>query len=438
MSLSIVILVLLLLILGNGLLAMSEIAVVSARRARLQERARSGDGGARAALRLQESPGRFLSTVQVGITLIGVLAGAFGGVALAEDVAPAIARVPGLAAHAEGVAIGLVVFLVSYVSVLVGELVPKQIALKRPEVLASRSARALLVLSSIASPVVWLLDRSSRMLLRLFRFQPTPEPPVTEEELRHLLRAGRRAGVFEPAEQEIAERVLRLGDRSVGDLVVPRVDLVFLDAADPPEVLLRKAAESDQSLYPVIEGAPENVLGLVTARELLLHHRSGIDRRALEPPVVLPETLGVLPALERFRRDRIPGALVFDEHAGLEGMITLRSFMEALVGGLPTVSEVAPLVVERSDGSLLVDGVLATGELAARLELAPALRRELERSRTLGGFVLEVLGRVPTEGDAFDWGGWRFDVVDMDRRRVDKVLLAPLSTDRPRAGWDHG
>ena len=431
MSLSIEVLALLLLILGNGLLAMSEIAVVSARRARLQDRARSGDGGARAALRLRETPGRFLSTVQVGITLIGVLAGAFGGAVLADDLAPAIARIPGAATHAGAIAVGLVVVLVSYVSVVLGELVPKLVALRSPEVLASRSARALLVLAKVASPLVWLLDLSSRTVLRALRLRPSPEPPVTEEELRHLLRVGRRAGVLDPAEQEIAERVLRLGDRTVGDLVVPRVDLVSFDVTDPPEEVLRKAAESDQPLFPVFEGRPENVVGLVAPRDLLLRHPGGrIERRALESPVVLPETLGVIEALERFRRGRIDGALVFDEHGGLEGMVTLRRFTETLVGDLPTAFEPEPLVVERSDGSMLVDGVLATGELAEHLGLDPGLRRQLEASRTLGGFVLGELGRVPAEGDAFEWGNWRFEVVDMDARRVDKVLVAPAGARR--------
>lgn len=431
MSLSIEILVLLLLILGNGLLAMSEIAVVSARRARLQERARSGDGGARAALRLRESPGRFLSTVQVGITLIGVLAGAFGGAVLADDLAPAIARIPGAAPHAGPIAVGLVVVLVSYVSVVLGELVPKQVALRSPEVLASRSARSLLVAARMASPLVWLLDLSSRTVLQVLRLRPSPEPPVTEEELRHLLRVGRRVGVLDPVEQEIAERVLRLGDRTVGDLVVPRVDLVSFDVEEPPEEVLWKAAQSEQSLFPVVEGRPENVLGLVAVRDLLLRHPGGkIERRALEPPAVVPETLGVIEALERFRRGRIEGALVFDEHGGLEGMVTLRRFMEALVGDLPTAFEPEPLVVERSDGSLLVDGALATSELAARLGLEPSPTRELEASRTLGGFVLGELGRVPAEGDAFDWGDWRFEVVDMDGRRVDKVLVGPAGAHR--------
>lgn len=434
MSVSTEILVLLLLVLANGFLALSEIAVVSARTARLQERARSGDRGARVALELRAESGRFLSTVQVGITLVGVLAGAFGGVTLGADLAPALARLPGMGRYAEEVAVGLVVLLVSYVSVVLGELVPKQLALRSPETLASRTAKILRLLSRLAAPVVWVLDRSSRALLRLLRVQPSTEPPVTEEELHHLLDLGRRSGLFEPTEQEIVARALRLGERSVGDVVIPRVDLVCLDVRDPPEAILRKVEGCDQALFPVYDGKPDDVVGLVTLRQLLVRHAGGIERSALEAPVFLPETLGVLAALERFRLDRLEGALVFDEHGGLEGMVTLRSFTEALVGDLPTPSEPEPLVVRRRDGSLLVDGSLVTGELAAILELAPPHSEEMEETRTLGGFVLGKLGRIPVEGDGFDWAGWRFEVVDMDRRRVDKVLVARCPEPDPGAG----
>jgi len=212
----------------------------------------------------------------------------------------------------------------------------------------------------------------------------------------------------------------------VGDLVVPRIDLVALEVSEPPEEVLRKVGASEQVLFPVYEGRPEDVIGMVTLRQLLTRHPGGRLRRgALEKPAYLPETLGALAALERFRRERLEGALVFDEHGGLEGMVTLRSFTEALVGDLPSRAEPEPLVVRRKDGSLLVDGGLATAELVAMLDIPPALAEEMETSRTLGGFVLERHGRIPVEGETFDWGGWRFEVVDMDRRRVDKVLLDP-------------
>jgi len=426
MTVSTEILVLFLLVLANGFLALSEIAVVSARTARLEERAGRGDGGARAALELRDEPGRFLSTVQIGITLVGVFAGAFGGVTLGADLAPTLARLPGLAGrHAEELAVGLVVLLVSYISVVIGELVPKQLALRHPETLAARTARLLGLLSRLAGPAVWVLDRSTRVILRLFRVLPAAEPSVTEEELRHLLELGRRTGVLEPTEQEIVERTLRLDRRTVGDLVIPRVDLVLLDVNDPPAVILRKVEGSEQVLFPVSDGGPDEIIGVVTLRQLFVRHAGGrIDRSILQAPVFLPETINALEALERFRRDRLEGALVFDEHGGLEGMVTLRSFTEALVGDLPSPVEPEPLVVRRRDDSLLVDGSLATAELAAILELPPALSDTLEESRTVGGFVLSRLGRVPTEGDELDWGGWRFEVVDMDRRRVDKVLVA--------------
>jgi putative hemolysin len=424
--------ILLVLVLANGALAMSEIAVVSARQALLNRRAQAGDRGARTALELQRDPGRFLSTVQIGITLIGIFAGAFGGVTLSRKLAAVLADVPAVARWAEPLAVALVVMAVTYLSLVLGELVPKRLALAHPEVVARRMALPLRGLSRVTAPAVWVLEVSMHGVLRLFGAHRSHEPGVSEEELRHLLEVGRRAGVFEAAEQEIVERVLRLGDRRVGEVVTRRGEMVALDAAAPEAENRARVTASDEVLFPVYEEHLDRVIGVVAVHDLLARQLAGEPfdlRAALREPVYLPETLPAFAALERFRAGHLAGALVIDEHGGIEGLLTLRDLLEALVGELPAAGEPDGLagegVVRRADGSLLVDGRLAAAELADVLRLSEAAEQELDGYETAAGFVLGLGGRIPAEGDVFEWSGHRFEVVDMDGRRVDKVLVTP-------------
>jgi putative hemolysin len=415
----------------NGLFAMSETAMVSSRRARLRERAQGGDRGARAALELAEDPNRFLSTVQIGISLIGVLAGAFGGAALAGPLAGVLRAVPVLAPYADLVAFVAVVGVITYLSLVVGELVPKRLALGAPEVVASLMARPMRLLSALTSPVVWFLGASTDAILRLLRISPSAEDPVSEQEVEILLEEGARAGVFEEEERDLARRALQLDDRPVRELMTPRPRIVWLDADDPPEEHRRVAEESRHSWFPVARGDLDDLLGLASikddwARGGETGNGVGLLDSLRRPPVV-PEGAPATRALETFKRSGMPAAIVADERGNIEGLVTPTDVLEALVGDIPDAEDPAgeePNVVVRADNSLLVDGLTAAGELKDRLGLLE-LPYEDEDYQTMGGMVMAGLGRVPAEGDSFEWKGWRFEVVDMDGNRVDKVLAVP-------------
>jgi putative hemolysin len=424
------ILLIVLLSLFNGVLAMSEIALVSSRKVRLRQRAHAGDRGAQAALELAGSPGRFLSTVQIGITLVGIFAGAFGGATLAEELAARFARVPALAPYSDALGLGVVVVGITYLSLILGELVPKQLALNAPEKIASFLARPLRLLMKVSAPAVFLLDGSSRFLLRLLGSRPSEEPPITEEELKHLLKQGTRAGVFEEGEQEIVARVLRLGERRIGELVTRRRDMVALDADAPPEVNWSRIDTSEYFYFPVYEGTPDRILGVISVKDLWRRVQAGEApdlRSLLHEPLYLPEGLSALRTLERLRESGSHLALVIDEYGGIEGLVTLNDILQAIVGELPAADQDEPMAVPREDGSWLLDGMLSIPDLREILDLTAAEADELDEFETLGGFVMGVTGRVPETGERFEWNGWRFEVIDMDHRRVDKVLVARVA-----------
>lgn len=420
------ILLIVLLALFNGVLAMSEIALVSARKVRLRQRAEAGDKGAQVALEVAAAPGRFLSTVQVGITLVGIFAGAFGGARLADKLALQVAKVPVLAPYADAIGLGTVVVAITYLSLIVGELVPKQLGLNAPEKIAALVARPLRLMSRVAAPAVWLLEGSTNLILRLLGTRPSDEPPVTEEELKHLLRQGTRAGVFEEGEQDIVARVIRLGGRRVGELVTPRLSMVALDVAAPPEVNWEKIAASPYFYFPVYEGVPDRILGLLSVKDLWASLRAGQEpdlRSLLREPIYLPEGVSALQAIERLRETGGHLALVLDEYGGIEGLVTLHDVLRAIVGELPAAEEDGGKAVQRDDGSWLLDGLLPVTEVGDLLGLTADEAKDLGEYQTLGGFVMGKAGRIPEAGDHFEWNGFRFEVVDMDARRVDKVLV---------------
>ena len=415
----------------NGLFAMSETAMVSARRARLRERAQGGDRGARAALELASDPNRFLSTVQIGISLIGVLAGAFGGAALAGPLAGVLRAVPILAPYADLLAFAVVVGMITYLSLVAGELVPKRLALGAPEAVASLVARPMRLLSALTSPVVWFLGASTDAVLQLLKISPSAEAPVSEQEVEILLDEGARAGVFEEEERDLARRALQLDDRPVRELMTPRPKIVWLDAGDSPEEHRRIVKESRHSWFPVARGDLDDLLGLASikddwARGGEAEYGVGLLDSLRRPPVV-PEGAPATRALETFKRSGMPAAIVADERGNIEGLVTPTDILEALVGDMPDAEDPAGQetnVVVRADNSLLIDGLTAAGELKERLGLLE-LPYENEDYQTMGGMVMAGLGRVPAEGDRLEWEGWRFEVVDMDGNRVDKVLAMP-------------
>ncbi|MBW6397079.1 hemolysin family protein [Roseomonas sp. HJA6] len=417
--------VIILLVLLNGAFAMSELAIVSSRRSRLMAMQRRGSLGAEAALALADDPQRFLPTVQVGITLVGIFAGAFGGARLSGTIAEWLAAIPGIGAYAGEIAFTLVVIAITYLSLILGELVPKQFALRNPERVAVLVARPMATLSRFSGPIVWVLGRSSAAVLRLFGPAP-PEQAVTEEEVKAVVAEGAQAGALETEERHMIERVLRLADKPVRALMTPRNDLAWLDRSDSPEDIAARLRASDVTRFIVADGRVDNVVGVVVAKDLLDQMLEGAPMAlgpALRQAIVLPDTLSALDALERLRGDPLGLALVMDEYGSFEGVVTASDLLEAIVGDLgPPEPESEGGAIERADGSLLLDGSMPSDELRAQLDLP-----ELPAAgtyHTVAGLMLALLKRVPREGDRIVWAGWRFEIVDMDGRRVDKVLAS--------------
>jgi putative hemolysin len=422
-----------LLIIANGAFALSELALVSARRARLKHLADRGDPRAQAALTLKENPDQLLATAQIGITLIGILTGAFGGATLSKPLADYLQRFPGVDSYAETLAFVVVVFSITYFSLVMGELVPKRIALNDPERFAIAVARPMRWLSRVSSPFVRLLAWSTDITTRLLGMRPSSEPPVTEEEVRVLLQEGTAAGVFEPNEKEMVEAVFRLGDRRVGALVTPRRELVWLDVKSTPEQI-REVIESDSvSRVLLCEGDPDHVVGLVHTRQLLLQCVNGDPmnlREAASPALFVPESTPAVKLLGQFRKTGEQLAVVVDEHGGTQGIVTLTDLAEAVLGALPERQHVSqPEVPPRDDGSWLIDGRTPMDEVEDVL----GIKDEDAGYDTLGGFVLSRLGHIPQVGEAFEHDGCRFEVVDMDGLRVDRVLVACLEPAQDQA-----
>ncbi|WP_375471484.1 hemolysin family protein [uncultured Nostoc sp.] len=431
-SITFEILIILVLIIANGVFSMSEMAIVSARKVRLQQLANQGDAKAKAALKLAESPNHFLSTVQVGISLIGILTGAFGGATIASRLAIYVKRVPLLAPYSDPLSFGIVVLLITYFSLIVGELVPKRLALNNPEKIASIVAIPMQALAAIASPVVFLLSASTDLILRLLGITASTEPQVTEEEIKILIEQGTEAGTFEEAEQDMVERVFRLGDRPVSYLMTPRPDIVWLDLDDSAEENRQKMVDSAYSRYPVCQGGLDNVLGVIPVTDLLARSFRGepLDLTiGLRQPVFVPESTRGLKVLELFKQTITHMALVVDEYGVIQGLVTLNDIMSEIVGDVPsTDGQDQPQAVQREDGSWLLDGMLPVEEFLELFGMEEWESEERGSYQTLGGFVITHLGRIPTAADYFEWQSMRIEVMDMDGNRVDKVLVVPKAS----------
>jgi putative hemolysin len=418
--------VILLLTVLNGIFSMSETAIISARKARLQQRAVTGDLKAQAALALKEKPDRFLSTVQVGITLIGVLSGAFGGAGLSEKLTLAL-RGAGLSEKlSQNLGFGLVVVGITYLSLVIGELVPKTLALNNAEGISVRIAKPMSGLSVIASPVVWFLTLSTSAVLRVMGVKPSAESPVTEDEIKILIEQGTQAGVFAEQEQEIVERVFRLADCRAQHLMTPRREIVWLDVEDTWEETRQKVADAPHNEFPVCEGSLDKILGVVSLKSLWEQsaHGKEFDLRAvMRPPVYVLESLKALHLMEEFKRVGQNVVLIVDEYGVVGGLVTLHDVLEGIVGEVTDAEEPEErTAIQREDGSWLLDGTLSADELVRLLNLPPLPADEEGSYETLGGFVMARLGRIPVTTDYFEWNGSRFEVMDMDGHRVDKVL----------------
>lgn len=418
------------LILLNGAFAMSEIALITARRMRLQRLADEGDGGAAAAVQLGEDPNRFLSTVQIGITSIGILNGIVGEATLAKPFGHWLQDVAGVPENISGyLATGLVVISVTYFSIVLGELVPKRLGQILAEPIARMVARPMLWMSMITKPFVKLLSGSTQIVLRSFGVRESKTAAMTEEEIHLMLAEGSESGVIEQHEHEMVRNVFRLDDRQIASLMVPRGDIVYLDVEESREENLRRLEQSSHSRFPVVRGGWSEILGVATARQFLTQTLRGQTPSLtdhLQPPVFLPESLTGMELLENFKNSGVQLAFIVDEYGEVQGIVTLQDVMEAITGEFKPEGTEEPWAVEREDGSWLLDGLIPVPELKDCLDLKQVPEEDRGRYNTLSGMMMLLLGKLPQTGDRCEWEGWSFEIVDLDGKRIDKVLATPI------------
>ena len=423
------ILIITLLIFLNNILAMSETALLSARKARLQHMSNEGNHRARTALKLTNNPNQFLSVIQIGITLIDVLTGAVAGATLANYLANAVEKIPFFAPYSHTIGLLVVVVTITYFSLILGELVPKRLAMQNPEKIASAVAGPMEFISKIFSPIIRIISASTEIVLRIIGIHPSKEPPVTEEELHVLIDQGTEAGIFESAEQDMVAGVFRLGDRRLTSLMTPRTEIVWLDVKDKIEDIKQKIANCPYSRFPVCQGSLDNVLGIIKARDLLvpsLANEAIKLKENLQPVLYIPETAFASRALEIFKEQGRELVLVIDEFGGVQGLLTINDILEEIVGEIE-IDE--PQAIQRQDGTWLLDGMLSIEEFKEIYKIT-SLPHE-EEYETLAGFVMMSLGKIPQASEQFEWNSLRFEVVDMDGRRVDKILVSTLPVKHP-------
>jgi putative hemolysin len=424
MNITTEIIVILSIILVNAIFVLSEMSVASSRKARLQQRISDGDRRANTVLQLIENPNLFLATVQIGITLVGVFVGAVGGTRLVAPLSGLLAAVPALTPYAGSLALAIVVVSIAFVAIVLGELVPKRIALHNPERIAAILAGPMLFISMLFRPFVWVLGKITDLVLKMLGIEPGTEPSVTEEEIQLLIDQGTQAGVFEEAEQDMVEGVFSLADQRVYSLMTPRPDIVWMDVADSIEEIRQKLEQSQFSRFPVRQGSLDAIVGIVKARDLLvqsLNNEPILLKNLLKPAFFVPETMFASRALEVLKEKGTDMLLVIDEFGALQGLLTITDILEEIVGEME-IDE--PQATQRQDGSWLLDGMLEVDEFKEIFHL-PVLPHE-DEYETLSGFVMVSLGRVPQPTDRFEWHGLNFEVMDMDGRRVDKVLVTTL------------
>jgi putative hemolysin len=426
------IIIILILVLLNGAFSMTEMAVVSARKVRLQQRAEDGDVNARTALALIDAPNRFFSTVQIGITLIGTLAGAYSGASVAILLQERLAQVdiPLVQRNAPVIALIVVVLVITYLTLVLGELVPKRLALANPERISAFIARPMTFLSTLAMPVVALLSFSTDLVLRMLRVKQSSDPAVTPEEITVMMEQGEQTGVFEQTETDIVEAVFRLGDLRVGALMTPRTEMDWLDVNDSFSENLRFVLESPHTFFPVAEGSLDEVLGILRSKDLLARVADGVEVSlydVLLPAQFVPETMPAFQVLELLRGANGNLALVMDEFGGMLGIVTLFDVMEAMVGAISERGEpVVPDAVQREDGSWLVEGMMRIDTFKDLLDLDQLPGEDRAGYQTVGGFIMAQIGSVPEAGQHFVVSDMRFEVLDMDGMRVDKILVSPV------------
>lgn len=416
----------------NGLFAMSEIALVSSKRARLEEKAKKGSKGAKIALKLLDEPEKFLSTVQIGITLIGIIAGAFGGLAFADDLVPVLQKISWLAPYADKAAIAIVVTVITYLSLVIGELVPKTIAFNNPEGITVALAPVMKLLSWITTPVVSFLSFSTKIFLKILMIKKKERTPVTEEELKILIEKGTQFGTLEHKESELLKRIFRFGDRRAYEIMTNRQDVIVINIKDTLERIKQQVYENPFSRYPVYDETPDNIFGIFTIKDFFHSLNNKPDFRLkdiLTQPLFIPDNLTGIKVFEKFQKTKTYVAIVIDEYGSFEGIITLHDLIENIFGDLPDKHEEEEIaIIKRDDGSLLIDGSILIDELKEHLHIN---FEDEENYSTLGGFMMYKLNRIPKAGDKFEYKSYMFEIVDMDGKRVDKVLVTRIENSEP-------
>lgn len=430
MNISNEVLIILALAIVNGFLAMSEAAIISVRKARLQHLAQKGDKKARLALDLANNPNKFLSAIQVGITLIGIITGAYSGATIVDNLEKTLSGIAFIGAYAREISFFLIVIAITYLNLLIGELVPKRIALNNPVKLARFTAGFMRVLSFIGMPFVYLLSVSTDFILKLIRLKPSDEPTVTEDEIKVLMDHGTREGVFDTAEQSMVEGVLSLGDYKINVLMTPRTKIAWLDINESIEENLKVIYETKYSRFPLCDGSLEKMLGIVRVKDMLpVESIKSVDdlKKYLIQPIFVAEGTKALKLLELFKETKKHIAIVVDEYGTLVGLLTLNDIVEAIVGEIPAYGRAdEPPIIKRNDGSYLLDGMLPLSDLKELFNITQLPHEDRKDFDTLGGFVMSRLGKIPTSGEHFIWDAFYFEVVDMDGRRIDKVLAKKI------------
>lgn len=422
--------VIFLLLLINGVFAMFEIAMVSSRRARLQERASKGSKGAKIALKLLKDPDKMFSAIQVGITLIGIVNGALGGISFADDLVPHIAAIPGLEKYAATISMLIVIGLITYLSLVIGELVPKTLALNNAESIAVFLSPSMNLLRRIMYPVVWLLSVSTRIILKLVGIKKRNDPPVTDEEIRIMLKLGSESGVFNKEESVLMNEILRFGDKKAAQVMTQRHEVDFINLKSTAAEIIEMAGKTKFSRLLVIDKTIDNIAGVVSVHDILLQYISKKTVRLKElisDPVYIPEQMLAVRVIELFQRSKNHFGVVVDEYGTMSGIVTLHDLIENIMGDLPLLDEVyEPEIVQREDGSWLADGMMLWSELAEKINVKVPTEEEelLSGVNTIGGYAMVKLNKIPTAGDVFHAAGFRFEIVDMDGKRVDKVLIS--------------
>ena len=417
------IVILLGLILLNGLFVMSEIALVSARKSRLEMMAEKGDKKAENALKLAHNPELFLSAAQIGITLIAILTGVYSGERFSAYLQPYVEKIEFFRPYADTIATSIIVIIVTFLSIIFGELIPKRIALLNAEKIAKKAASPMYAFAKATHPIVWLLNRTSNGFFKLFNIKQSKDDSVTEEEIKAIISEGTEAGTIEEEEKEIIERIFHLGDRNITSLMTHRSDILWFDLNDNEEKIREKIIAEPHSIYPICDGDLDDIKGVVSIKDLYVSDDLTLFKDLMQPALFIPDNNSAYQVMEKFKESKIHSCFIVDEYGSVRGMITLNDILEAIIGDIPQMHNEDYEIIKRDDGSFLIDGQIPFYDFLSRFNKTDLLQQDEQQYDTLAGCILHELERIPQSGDKMDWNGFHFEIIDMDGHRIDKVLV---------------